>query len=137
MTANTSPISPIASATSWPTTPLLTANTALDGTGTVGLAFTAGANGAKINRLIITHLGTNIATVLRFFLNNGSTNTTAANNQLVAETTVASNTLSQVAQSVQVQVALNITIPAGYKINYTTGTTVASGFAIVADGGNY
>lgn len=141
MAANTNPISPIAPATSWPTAPLLTGNTALDGTGTIGstvaTVYTAGANGGKVNRIRVVHLGTNVATVLRIFLNNGATNTVAANNQLVTEATMAANTLSQVAASVFVDIPVNITLKPGYKINYTIGTTVAAGHAVTADAGDY
>lgn len=114
------------------------ANTALDGTGTVATAFTAGANGSKVDEIRFNHLGTNIATVLRVFINNGSTNATAANNTLLYETTMAANTISQVAASVQ-QVATfsNLVLPAGYKLNVTIGTAIAAGVMVLAQGGDY
>ena len=141
MAANTNPISPIAPATSWPTAPILTGNTALDGTGTlgttVGAVFTAGTNGAKVNRIRVCHLGTNVATVLRIFMNTGATNTVAANNILLTEVTMAANTLSQVAASVFVDIPMNFVLPPSYRLLYTVGTTVAAGHAVTADVGNY
>lgn len=138
MAANTNPISPIAPATSWNTNTITAANTATDGTGTVETCFTAGANGARVNRIQVNHRGTNVATVMRFFLNNGSTNATASNNALLAEATIAANTLSQVAASVPVTVALNCVLKPGYKINYTIGTAVAAGHAVTAyEAGDY
>lgn len=138
MAANTSPISPIAPAESWNTTPLVAANTALDGTGTVGTIITAGANGARVPRVRVVHRGTNVATVLRIFENNGSSNATPGNNNLVAEETIAANTLSQVAKSVFVDIWLNIVLKPGYKLNYTIGTAVAAGHSVgCPDAGDY
>lgn len=138
MTANTNPISPIAPATSWNANNITAANTALDGTGTVETCFTAGTNGARVNRLNVVHRGTNVATVMRFFMNNGATNATAANNVLLKEATIPANTLSQVAQSVPVEVVLNCVLKQGYKINYTIGTAVAAGHAVSCpDAGDY
>lgn len=115
----------------------LTANTALDGTGTVATAFTAGANGSKIEDIYLWHLGTNIATVIRFFINNGSTNATATNNTLVYEFSMAASTLSQTAASINQIWRANLVLPAGYKLNVTTGTTIASGVQVTANGGDY
>src|SRR6266545_5341807 len=122
MAANTLPISPIAPAESWNAAPLTAANTAMDGTGTVGTIITAGANGSRVPRVRVVHRGSNVATVLRIFENNGSTNATPANNNLVAEETIAANTLSQVAKSVFYDIYLNIVLKPGYKLNYTIGT---------------
>ena len=138
MAANTSPISPGTPAESWNATPLTSANTATDGTGTVGTIITAGANGTRVNRLRIVHRGTNVATVMRIFENNGLTNATPANNNLVAEVTVPANTISQVAASVQIDLWLNIVLKPGYKLNYTIGTAVAAGHSVSAlDAGDY
>lgn len=138
MAANTNPISPIAPATAWNPTALTAANTAMDGTGTVGTIITAGANGTRVNRIRVVHLGTNVATAMRFFVNNGSTNATPANNCLEAEATIAANTLSQVAASVYVDVPLNIVLKPGYKLNYVIGTAVAAGHAVSCpDAGDY
>lgn len=122
----------------WGAAALATANTAKDGTGTVLTAFTADAtNGGYVHKLIARAAGTNIATVLRVFLNNGSTNATPANNILIAELTLSATTLSEVASQPPYEIPLNIALPAGHKLNCTIGTTVAAGYYISVIGGKY
>ena len=136
MAANTVPIFPKAGLISWGT--ITTANTAKDGTGTVVTIFTADAtNGSRIDSIIVRALGTNVATVLRVFINNGSVNSTATNNSLYSETTIAATTLSEVAALANTAIPLNLVLPAGYKINITIGTTVAAGLSVTATGGTY
>ena len=138
MPANTAPISPIAPATSWNAAATTAANTALDGTGAVETIHTAGANGSRVNRVRVVHRGSNVATVMRFFVNNTLTNATPANNTLVGEVTVPANTLSQVAASAFLDVFLNVVLKPGYKLNYTIGTAVAAGHAVSCpDAGDY
>src|SRR5574343_1044472 len=98
MPANTSPIFPLTPNLAWAT--VTTANTAKDGTGTVATVFTAGTNGARVDYLKVRALGTNVATVIRVFINNGSTNATAANNTLIVDQTIAATTNSETAQLV-------------------------------------
>ena len=45
--------------------------------------FTAGVNGARVDEIQAIHLGTNVATALRIFINNGSDPTVATNNFFV------------------------------------------------------
>lgn len=52
---------------------IATANTARDGTGTIGTAFTAGASGSRIERIRIQATVTTTAGVVRLFLHDGST----------------------------------------------------------------
>lgn len=113
------------------------ANTNLDGTATVATIFTAGANGSIVQQISLWNLGTNVATVIRLFVNNGSSNTVAANNALIYEVTIAANTVSQVAASIPYIISPNIILPAGYKINATTGTAIASGVMVSCQGGDF
>lgn len=136
MAANTQPIFVITPNISYISSGLA-ANTALDGTGTVATVFTAGSNGSKVENVSLWHLGTNIATVIRFFVNNGSTNTVAANNALVFEYTMAANTVSQTAASVQYMWNANLYLKSGYKLNVTIGTAIAAGIMSCAQGGDY
>lgn len=117
----------------------LGANTATDGTGTTALVFTADAtNGGRIERVTAIHLGTNIAGLLRFFVNNGSTAATAANNSLVEELAMPANTLVQNAISTpQVLVRVPIILPPGYTLRVAVATAVAAGYQITAYGGKY
>jgi hypothetical protein len=116
---------------------VLTANTALDGTGSVGstliLLATIPSSGAVLNKIILSHLGTNIATVVRVFINNGSSVATATNNRLFREYTMSANTLSQTSASVQVIddfYGLGYRLPAGSVLYITTGTTIAGGIQV-------
>lgn len=144
MPVNTIPIFPLTPKLSWGT--VATANTAKDGTGTQVTVFTAGVNGARIDQIKVRALGTNVATVLRFFVNNGSDNATAANNSLAHETTIAATTLSEVAALTDYDITLTKGtdvfppipyLPAGYKINVTIGTTIAAGLQVTCWGGDY
>jgi hypothetical protein len=138
MAANTAPIYSRVPDVQWLAAAIATANTAKDGTGTVGTVWTADATeGGRIEKLKVRQLGTNVATVLRVFINNGSTNATAANNALYMEKTIAATTLSEVAELVDIEIALNLPLPAGYKINVTVGTTIAAGLMVTGVGGKY
>lgn len=144
MAANTVPIYSKAGQIEWSATLLQTANTAKDGTGTVATLFTAGADGARVERIRCRAAGTNVATVLRIFINNGSTNATAANNTMYAEKTIAATTLSETAALLLNELpdtvdttAFPIVLPAGYKILATIGTTVAAGVYLNAVGSSY
>jgi hypothetical protein len=113
-------------------------NTATDGTGTVTTMFTAGTNGARLDKVTISSAGTNVATVLRLFLNNGSATSTAANNALVAEIDLPATTSSAVkANSPRFDVNLDIALPAGWKLTAVLATAVASGWAVSALGGDF
>jgi hypothetical protein len=135
MPANTVPVFPLTPNIAWGS--LATANTAKDGTGTVATVFTAGANGARVDYLKVRALGTNTATVLRVFVNNGADPTNAANNGLILEQTIAATTLSETAALADNLVSLDLSLPAGYKINCTIGTTVAAGLRVTGVGGDY
>lgn len=136
MAANTNPIFCDSPRASWIATGT-SANTALDGTGTVATVFTAGADGSKIEKVIVQHMGSNVDSVLRLFINNGSANSSAVNNALIYELDVDANTLSQVDVAARYEIALDLQLPAGYKLNCTIGTAVAAGYMVSAFGGDY
>ena len=128
--------------------PLKTANTAKDGTGTLLTIFTADStNGGRVERIRVRAAGTNTASVLRVFINNGSTNATIANNILYAEMTLAATTLSEVAALALAELPNNLTVPdqtgfplvlpPGYRLMVAIGTTVAAGVWVSAIGGVY
>jgi hypothetical protein len=137
MAINTQPIFTRKGDIQWAPSALTAANTAKDGTGTVSTAFTAGADGAFLQRLIARPLGTNVATVLRVFVNNGGSNATAANNTLIAELTLPATTLSEVAAQSPYELPLNLALPNGYKLNGSIGTAVAAGYQLSVFGGTY
>lgn len=138
MSANTSPIFSKLGDIQWAPAALTAANTAKDGTGTMATVFSADAtSGGFVQKLISRPLGTNVATVLRVFLNNGSSNATAANNALIAELSLPVSTLSEVAAQPDFVLPLNLAVPPGYKLNCTLGTAVAAGHQVTAIGGAY
>lgn len=118
-------------------TTLTTANTAKDGTGTVVLAFEAGADGAYCDVIRLKPLGTNVQSVVRAFVNNGSDPTTATNNALCWEQTLPATTLSETGSLAEIEIPIGKMLPAGYRIYLAIGTTVSAGWIPVGFGGDY
>lgn len=141
MPANLQPIFPLTPNTSWGT--VQAANTAMDGTGTVVTVFTAGANGARLDAIKVRALGTNVASVLRLWINNGGANSTPSNNSLFYEVSLPATTLTQVASTTDISLQFDtinlpqVVLPTGYKVNVTIGTAVAAGWHVTAFGGSY
>lgn len=164
MAANTAPIFPLTPNLGVMNVVLSTAMTntkAFDGTDTAGtalaLAYTAGANGSRVDTITVrltstngaTASGTSNATLVRFWINNGSANTTATNNQLMpwdvaipATGVVAldTSTLPSYNALTNSPTAGGISLPAGYKIY--AGTTVDAGgtnigVLVSVQGGDY
>lgn len=104
------------------------------------LVHTAGADGSRVERLKFTSSGTNVATVARIFVNNGSANTTAANNTLIGEITLPATTASAVAALVSpefVMPAGALALNGGFKIYVGLGTAVAAGWTVTPIAGQY
>ena len=141
MPANTQPIFSAQGSVQWAPAALIAANTAKDGTGTVTTIATGNAAGNAagnyLQKLVAQTLGTNVASVLRVFVNNGSVNSTAANNVLFAQVTLSATTLTEVAGQNAIEIPLLMALPPGYKINCTLGTALAAGWQITALGGQY
>jgi len=147
MAQNTNPIFPLTPVNSFVSgaaanaaTPGVTANTTKDlSSGTIyGAIFTGKAvDGSRLDFIKVRALGTNIATVIRVWINNGSVTTTAANNALYLERTLSATTVSETAEQPDIILPLNISLPAGYRIYATFGTAVAAGFHLTAVGGDY
>jgi hypothetical protein len=133
MAANTSPIFCRRPNVQWVSIINTAANTATDGTGTVATIWTA--NGAEteggfvqtITVKPVSHTGSNnVANVARFFINNGSTNATAANNSFFAELTLQATTGVANAAIQEFTLPVFKMLPNGYKINVCLGTTVGA-----------
>jgi hypothetical protein len=116
---------------------ITSANTSLEPTSSLSLVFTAPSTGSFVRKLIVRHLGTNVATVLRVFRNNGSSEAVAANNCLIAEKTIAANTLSQTAESIGYEVFLNLPLATTERLYCTIGTAVAAGVQVSVDAGDF
>jgi hypothetical protein len=140
MAQNTSPVFPLVPVVTWVNTGAVTANTTTDLTAGTNYnsGFTANAtNGSRVDYIRVRALGTNVQTVMRVWINNGSTTATATNNTQFFERTLAATTVSQTAELPDVIIPINVSMPAGYKFYYTFGTAVAAGFGIQVVGGDY
>lgn len=135
----------------------MTNTKAFDGTEAAGtalaLVFTAGADGSRIDQIMCrlastngaTASGTSSATVVRFWINNASVNTTAGNNIFLGEVAIPATAVTALGTSALTTYPLTIpnvglNLPATYRIY--AGTTVAAGgtniaIAVSAFGGNY
>lgn len=136
MSANTAPI--------YPLTPVLdfgaltAANTNTNGTGTLLTSAAAGVAGSRFDKLRARALGTNVATVARVFVNNGSTNATATNNSLIGEIALPPTTASNAAEiGPDIEKIFDVSIPAGFKIMICLGTAVAAGWQFTIVRGDY
>jgi hypothetical protein len=135
----------------------MTNTTAFDGTMAVGtpmaLCYTAGANGSRVDQITCrfastngaTASGTSAATVVRFWINNGSVNTTAGNNIFLGEVALPATAVTALGSTALTVYNLplppgGLNLPASYRIY--AGTTVAAGgtaiaIAVNAFGGDY
>jgi len=102
------------------------------------LIFTSDAtNGGFVQRIRFKAIGTNIATVMRIYINNGTSNTTATNNVFYGELSLPATTASNTAGTVDIDYPLNFALPAGYKLYAGVATTVASGWVATVIAGAY
>jgi hypothetical protein len=117
----------------------LTANTTTDLTaGTIYLAYTADAtNGSRVERMRFMPLGTNVATAVRIWVNNGGATGTAGNNAQIQDFTAPATTVSQVAGIGVIEIPLNLVLPPAYTLYVTVGTTIAAGLRISTIAGKY
>lgn len=138
MAANTEPIFALVPNIGFSSAPLTAANTNLDGTGTVQTVFTAGANGAKVNKISFRAAGTNVQTVARIFLNNGGATSTASNNVLYREVTLSISIASANSAMAQFDLVFdNFNLSAGYTLTFAIGTAVAAGWRCIVEGANF
>lgn len=102
------------------------------------LIFTADAtNGGFVQRIRLKPIGTNTASCMRFFLNNGSTNGTATNNTFYGEISLPATTISAVASLVELDYPLNFVLPPGFRIYMGLATAVAAGWVATVIAGKY
>ena len=126
------------------------ANTQSGGVGTIATdifkAFTAGAEGAYVSRMICTPFATvaataTTATVIRVFLSSKTSGaTTAADTMLIAEAAVASQSAdSSTTAVIPTSIPINMAIPANYTILVTLHAAPAAntGWHCVVAGGNW
>lgn len=129
---------------------LTTADTSLTAPTTAGqVLITGGANDTRLDSIKVQALGTNVATVLRVFFNDGL-GTAASNFTLVHEETLPATTAIATTAIAGGNITLlpinydnlgNGKIPpylkSGQKLYVSLGTTVAAGWSATAFGGDY
>ena len=136
MPANTKPIFPLTPNIAF--SRMTAANTATDGTGTVATLFTAGADGARLDKVTLVPGGANVATVLRLFANNGGVTTTATNNSLLKEVRLPATVASATQENgPTIELPMDLALPAGWRLTAVLATAVAAGWHATAIGGNY
>jgi hypothetical protein len=106
-------------------------------TGASSSLFTAGPSGSYVSKIRVKPSGSTVATVLRFFINNGSTTSIATNNTLYAEISLPAITLSATLAQNDFEVPLNIALPGSYTIYGLANTWSTGGFKITTIGGDY
>lgn len=143
MTApNTAPIYSKAADCQW-ITPCTVANNTPDLTsGTSYLVFTADStNGGFVRELRCKALPGNntAATVMRVWMNNGSTLGTASNTILIGEIGIPATTAAAAGPQADFVYPIGFALPAGYKIYVTFGTAPggSGAFGVAALGGKY
>lgn len=95
------------------------------------LIHTAGADGSILEGIKFTAAGTNVATVMRIFINNGSAQTTATNNVFVGEITLQATTASAVAALPSPEYYFprgRLSLPSGWRVYVGLATAVAAGW---------
>ena len=139
MPANTSPIFSIAGAIEWSHNVSVANNTGDLSSGTVYPVFTGATNGSYLQKIRFRHTGANSATVVaRVWINNGSATTTAENNTLFDEITIAANaTFTTNAASINYELPLGFVLPVNYRIYVTIGAGAAGGIDVTVIGGDY
>lgn len=136
MTANTSPIFSLTPNIGM-TSAVATASATYTGTSGTSVLYTAGANGSYVRSILAEAAGTNIATVLRIWINNGSTSGTATNNVLSLQFSLPATTATNTAATAHIEIPVNIQLPVGYTLIAAVATTVASGWYLTTLGGDY
>ena len=102
------------------------------------LVFTAGSNGALLRSLRIKAAGTNVASVLRIFINNGSTPGTASNNTFFGEIPLPATTANAAGVTgPDMDYPMNIALDPSFRVYVGLGTAVSGGWVVTPNGGQY
>jgi len=111
--------------------------------GTLGadvmVAYSASANGSRIDEVRIISLGTNDPTVVRLFVNNGQDNTIPTNNSLIEETLMAGTTISENTEKPLEQIVFTngLNLAPSHRLLAVTSVSQSAGLHITAMGGDY
>jgi hypothetical protein len=104
------------------------------------LVFTAGGSGSLLQRLRFKAAGTNVQTVARIFLNNGSTNSTATNNSYIDDVQLNASTAATTAPTgATIDYVFSgggLLLEAGFKVYVGLATAVAAGWVVTPIAGD-
>jgi hypothetical protein len=106
-------------------------------TGVSSSIFLAGPSGSYVNKIRFKPSGSINATVVRVFINNGQTTTTATNNSLYGELSLPTITTSNTTAQNDFEIPMNIALPANYRLFATTATALGGGLDITTIAGDY
>ena len=139
MPANTAPIFTLRPEILWNNNISAANNTGDLTSGIIYAVFTGGTEGSYVQKIRFRHTGANAAaTVARVWINNGGVHTTAANNTLFDEITIAANaTFVTNAASTNYELPLMFALPPSYIIYVTIGAAAAGGIDATVIGGDY
>lgn len=102
------------------------------------LVYTANSsNGGYVSRLRFQAKGTNVASVARIYVNNGSANTTAANNSFYGQVSLPATTASNTTATTEIDYPMNVALNPSFRIYVGVGTTVAAGWVCTPVAGQY
>jgi len=119
------------------TTLLTTANTALDGSGTLGTVFSTGAAGSRIEQIDVQGTATTTAAEVNLFIYNGTTAFLWKQIPLTAVTS--STTTPAFTYTISSQTAkdiLPLVLPIGYSLKAAVSVT-QTGVNVIAVGGDF
>src|ERR1044072_965439 len=103
-----------------------TANTNLDGTGTLGTVLTAGSNGTLVKSVTIKAQTNTTQGMVRLFITGGGAT------QLIAEIEIPAITKSGTDPSFEIHMPTNYSLESGYVLK--ASTQVAEAFNVIAEG---
>lgn len=110
---------------------IATANTARDGTGTIGTLITAPAAGTRVDDIVICAAGTTTAGVVRMFIHDGT------NYRLLQEILVAAITPSTTVAAFYAKLTnLGIVLKSGWSLRFSTHNAETFN-VVVTRGGDY
>lgn len=118
------------------------ANTAFDGSGTMGTVLTGAASGTRVDMIVVAATATTTTGLISLFLSDTAGANTAANTHLIRNITVTATTPSATTAPFQTTLTsqtnpelLPLFLPSGYTLR--AATTVAQGFRATANGGDF
>lgn len=124
------------------TATITTANTAFDGSGSIATFYTAGANGARIERVVVQATATTTAGLVNIFVGDDTAANTTANTHLYDSAIIAATTpsatvapFSTTREGVNVPAKWPLVLSAGQTLRVST--TKAEAFRVTAVGGDY